>query len=843
MLSLLFFLVFIGFLAYRRSSRIEWTIGLTTVFFLFTLMADDGSVFMQLIWIIFGISAIVIGVPTLRRLLISNRILSLYKKLLPAMSQTEQEALDAGTVWWDGELFSGSPNWNKLLAYDAAKLTEEEKKFIDTTVEELCYKLDDWKISTELNDLPEDVWKFIKENKFFGMIIPKKYGGLGFSAKAHSDVVLKISSRSCAAAVSVMVPNSLGPAELLLRYGTDEQKNHYLPRLAVGADVPCFALTSPEAGSDASSIPDMGIVCRQEYKGQKDVLGISLTWDKRYITLGPVATVLGLAFQLYDPKNLLEKGERLGITLALIPTDHEGVIIGRRHHPLDIGFQNGPNSGKDVFIPMDMLIGGVARVGQGWRMLMECLAAGRTISLPALSVGGAKFSARTMGAYARIRKQFNTPIGYFEGIEEPLARIGGYAYMMDAARNMGLSALDDGESPSVISAILKYNLTEMMRKAVNDAMDIQGGSAICLGPHNVLGKLYHAIPISITVEGANILTRSLIVFGQGAIRSHPYVLKEMNAAKNPNQDAASKDFDNAISGHVSFIMANYVRTLYLGLSGSRFVKVPVTGPTEIYFKHLTRFSSAFAIVADCAMLTLGGALKRKEKISGRLADVLSMLFLASSALKRFEEQGQQEKDLPFVKWAVEDCLYNIQEALFGICRNFPNRIIAKVLYYTMFPLGRRFAKPNDETGRRVARALLERGERRDRLTAGVFVARGQNEAVGRMEAALLLVDEADKIEKKINRAKKQNELFGNNFDQLIIQAKEKNIITADEAEKMSVYYKLRTQIIAVDDFAANEFKIIHKDDFMPDITPTKQKNDFTPKELNPTREELKNGGS
>ncbi len=812
MFSLLLFLVLVGFLAYRRSSRMEWVIGLAALFLLYTLMADDGSTLMQLIWIIFGLSAVIIGVPILRRLLISDRILALYKKILPPMSQTEQEALEAGTVWWDGELFSGSPDWKKLHAYPSAKLSAEEKAFVDNTVEELCYKLDDWKISAELNDLPEEVWQFIKDNKFFGMIIPKEYGGLGFSAKAHSDVVLKISSRSCAAAVSVMVPNSLGPAELLLRYGTEAQKNHYLPRLAVGDDVPCFALTSPEAGSDASSIPDMGIVCRQDYNGEKSVLGISLTWDKRYITLGPVATILGLAFQLYDPKNLLEKGENLGITLALIPTDHQGVVIGRRHHPLDIGFQNGPNSGKDVFIPMDMLIGGVERVGQGWRMLMECLAAGRTISLPALSAGGAKFSARTMGAYARIRKQFKTPIGYFEGIEEPLARIGGYAYMMDAARNMGLSALDDGESPSVISAILKFNLTEMMRKVVNDAMDIQGGSAICLGPHNVLGKLYHAIPISITVEGANILTRSLIIYGQGAIRSHPYVLKEMNAAKNSDHEAAAKDFDAAICGHISFSMANYSRTLFMGLSGSRFVESPVTGPTELYYKHLTRFSAAFAMVSDFSMLTIGGALKRKEKISGRLADVLSMLFMASSALKRFEEQGQVEKDLPFVKWAVEDCLYNIQEALFGICKNFPNRIVARVLYYTIFPLGRRFAKPNDETGRRVARALLEQGERRNRLTQGVFVASGEHEAVGRMEAALLLVDEADKIEKKIYRAKKQNQLFGDNFMQLIIEAKEKSIISTDEAEKMSHYYKLRTEIISVDDFAPNEFKITRTDD-------------------------------
>ncbi|HFE36878.1 MAG TPA: acyl-CoA dehydrogenase, partial [Gammaproteobacteria bacterium] len=590
----LLFIVIFGTLAYRRAKASVWTVSFGVYLAILSVFYEVGLCLTTL-WSLFAIYAVIVNVPVVRRMLITNHILRLFKKILPPMSSTEKEALDAGTVWWDGDLFSGKPDWQKLLKHDTAKLSAEEQAFIDGPVNELCALIDDWKISQDLNDLPPEVWQFIKENRFFGMIIPKKYGGLAFSALAHSAVVMKISTRSVAAAVSVMVPNSLGPAELLLRYGTEKQKDHYLPRLANGREIPCFALTSPEAGSDASSIPDYGIVCKGDFADQTNVLGIRISWNKRYITLGPVATVLGLAFQLEDPDGLIGDTKNLGITCALIPTDHPGVNIGRRHHPLSIGFQNGPNSGDDVFIPMDWVIGGVEQAGHGWRMLMNCLAAGRSISLPALSVGGAKFTCHAIGAYARIRKQFKMPIGRFEGVEEPLARMAGYAYMMDAARTLTASALDHGESPSVLSAVLKYQLTERMRRSVNDAMDVQGGSGICLGPNNILGKLYHAIPISITVEGANILTRSLIVFGQGAIRCHPYVLQEMHAATETDKRKAAIQFDEAFSGHVLFALSNFTRSLVMGLTNSHFVSTELDIELQHYYKTLTRFSSGFAL--------------------------------------------------------------------------------------------------------------------------------------------------------------------------------------------------------------------------------------------------------
>ncbi|HYL19990.1 MAG TPA: acyl-CoA dehydrogenase, partial [Burkholderiales bacterium] len=502
-------------------------------------------------------------IPQLRRALLSDPLLGWFRKVMPQVSQTEQEALEAGTVWWDGDLFSGKPDWNKLLAYPKPTLTSEEQAFVDGPVEELCRMCDEWQISYELNDLPPEVWQFIKDQGFLGMIIPKRYGGMGFSALAHSEVIMKLGSRNATACVSVMVPNSLGPAELLLHYGTEEQKNYYLPRLAKGLEMPCFALTGPEAGSDAGAIPDFGVVCKGVHEG-KEVVGFRVTWEKRYITLGPVATLLGLAFKLYDPDHLLGQHEDLGITVALIPTKHPGVNIGRRHFPLNGSFMNGPNSGKDVFIPLDWVVGGRDYVGQGWRMLMECLAAGRAISLPSSTTGGAKTAVRATGAYSRVRSQFRVPIGKFEGVEEALARMGGNLYVMEAARLMTAGAVDLGEKPSVVSAIVKYHCTERARQVVNDAMDVHGGKGICLGPNNYLGRGYQQIPIGITVEGANILTRSMIIFGQGAIRCHPYVLREIAATREADPASASRAFDEALWGHVSFVVRNVVHSLWLG---------------------------------------------------------------------------------------------------------------------------------------------------------------------------------------------------------------------------------------------------------------------------------------
>ncbi|HEO66108.1 MAG TPA: acyl-CoA dehydrogenase, partial [Spirochaetes bacterium] len=521
-------------------------------FYPFTDQQFNLTVFQSFLafWIPFGIIALLFNIPILRRVLLMNPIRYFLKKSMPAISQTEKEALEAGTVWWDAELFSGKPDWNTLMAYPAPQLSAEEQAFMDGPVNEFCAMLSDWKINHEDYDLTPKAWQFLKDKGFFGMIIPKKYGGLEFSALGHSCVVMKIASRSTSGTVTVMVPNSLGPAELLLKYGTEEQKDHYLPRLAKGREIPCFALTGPEAGSDAGSMPDTGIICHSDFEGKKDVLGIRLNWDKRYITLGPVATVLGLAFKLYDPDHLLGDKEELGITLALIPTNTPGVSIGSRHVPLNQFFQVGPNWGKDVFIPMDWIIGGTDRVGQGWRMLMESLAAGRSISLPALSTGGGKMVCRATGAYSRIRKQFKIPIGRFEGIEEALARMAGNTYTMDAARSLTCVALDMGEKPSVISAIVKYNLTETLRQVMNDSMDVQGGSGICMGPGNLWASTYQGVPVSITVEGANILTRSLIIFGQGAIRCHPYALKEIQAIANPDSSVASKEFDATFFRHL-----------------------------------------------------------------------------------------------------------------------------------------------------------------------------------------------------------------------------------------------------------------------------------------------------
>ena len=763
-----------------------------------TVFLESSPALLALGW---SVSALLmaLAITPLRRSFISDRILPLLRSAMPAMSQTEREALEAGTVGWDAELFSGRPDWRKLLDTPVPCLSAEEQAFVDGPVEELCRMLDDWRITQEDFDLPPQVWAFIKEKGFFGMIIPKRYGGLEFSALAHSAVVMKIATRSITAAVTVMVPNSLGPAELLLHYGTEEQKNHYLGRLACGEEVPCFALTGPEAGSDAGSIPDTGIVCRGEFAG-KETLGIRLNWDKRYITLGPVATVLGLAFKLYDPDGLLGSRQELGITCALIPTGTPGVEIGGRHFPLNIAFQNGPNRGRDVFIPMEWIIGGAERIGQGWRMLMESLAAGRSISLPALSTGAGKLVCRATGGYARIRKQFKTPIGRFEGVEEALARMAAYTYMMDAARTMTAGAVDNGEKPSVISAIVKYQLTERMRCIVNDAMDVQGGSAICMGPRNFIGRAYQSIPISITVEGANILTRTLIIFGQGAVRCHPYVLKEMRAVAEKDPQRASRDFDAAFFGHLGFTLSNAARALWLGLTGARWARVPVDGTPRRYYQRLTRMSAAFALAADVAMLVLGGALKRKEKLSGRFADVLSHLYLASAVLKRFEDQRRPDADWPLVQWACDDALYTIQESLDGVLKNFPVRWPALLVRALIFPFGKCYSPPDDRLGHQTANLLLAPSVARDRLTAGMFVPQGAHEPLGRIETALTQIEHAEAVEKILGDAVKAGVLPKAPLMALIDLALERNLIDNHAAEQLRSAEALRREIIGVDDF-------------------------------------------
>src|SRR6478736_6792516 len=724
--------------AYFALPLVAWTIAVALLGWGACALAGFSVTTNLVLAAAFVVAAAVLNLAFLRRALITNQILAVYRRILPDMSQTEKEAIDAGTVWWDGDLFSGKPDWDKLLAVPAPRLSAEEQAFLDGPVEELCAMCDDWEITHEHQDLPPQIWQFIKDKGFLGMIIPKRYGGLQFSALAHSAVVMKLSTRSGAAAISVMVPNSLGPAELLLHYGTEAQKDHYLPRLAKGLEIPCFALTSPEAGSDAASIPDFGVVCKGMYQG-KEVLGMRVTWDKRYITLGPVATLLGLAFRLYDPEHLLGDEKDLGITCALVPTNTSGVNIGRRHMPLNAAFQNGPNSGKDVFMPLDWIIGGREYAGKGWMMLMGCLAAGRAISLPTSAVGGTKALVRFVGAYARVRSQFRTPIGRLEGVEEALGRIAAHCYMMDATRTMTAGAVDRGEKPAVLSAIAKYHMTERARQCVNDGMDIVGGKGICLGPNNWIGRGYQIAPVAITVEGANILTRTLIIFGQGAIRCHPYVLREMRAAKEMSGAEAAREFDDAFTSHIGHVIANAVRAWVHGITTSRLAPTPRNGAPELmhYYRFSSRLSAAFAFLADMSMLGMGGALKRKEKISGRLGDVLSMLYLISCTLKRYEDQGRIKEDLPLVRWAVRDMTYHAQQAIDQILSNFPIKWMATLLRWTIFPLGMSFRPPLDARNRDCAQLVLTPGAARDRLTAGMYVSKSESDATGMLEAAFL----------------------------------------------------------------------------------------------------------
>jgi acyl-CoA dehydrogenase len=762
------------------------------------------SIIVVLVLIVLAAIATLILVRPLRRAYITKPIFATYRKLLPQMSDTEREALEAGTVWWEGELFRGRPDWQKLHAYPQPKLTAAEQSFMDNEVAVACSLVDEWQVSQELYDMPEAAWRHVKDAGFLGMIIPKRYGGLEFSAYAHSQVITKLSTRSSALAVSVMVPNSLGPAELLLNYGTEEQKNHYLPRLAKGIEVPAFALTSPWAGSDAASIPDSGIVCKGMWQG-KEVLGMRVTWDKRYITLAPLCTILGLAFRLYDPDRLLGGEEDVGITCALVPYDHPGVDTGRRHFPLNAMFTTGPTRGTAVFMPLEFIIGGPKNAGQGWRMLMECLAAGRSISLPSSNVGMAQLTARSVGGYARVRNQFKLAVGRFEGVEEALTRIGSYTYMMDATRKMTAGAVDLGEKPSVVSAIAKYHVTERARQVVNDGMDVIGGKGICLGPSNFLGRAYQQVPIGITVEGANILTRSLIIFGQGAIRCHPYLLPEMQSAQNPDPAKGLADFDRALWGHVGFTIRNGFYALWLGMTGSHFVPVPADVAPEMrrYYQQLTRFSSAFAFLTDITLLVLGGSAKRREKISGRLGDILSLMYLMSCTLKRYEDEGRQQADAPLAHWALWDAMYKAQQAFEGVIANFPIRFVGAILHRSIFPWGYPYVFPSDDLGHQVANALIGPSATRDRLTAECYLPTSEDEPVGAIELALQATLVAEPIEAKIREAEKAGR-FGDdpraNVRDIAIVAAEMGVITTAEFEIMKRRNALRDIVVRVDDF-------------------------------------------
>lgn len=801
-LALILTLAIVGGLFYFRASLLVWTL-LFAVGLAIVTKLSSATGLLTVEWVVFIIIAALLNISFLRRNLLAAPIFYLYSKIMPPMSETERQALESGDVWWEGELFSGKPHWKKLFRYPEARLTAEEQAFLDGPVQQLCEMIDDYQVATVDKNVPDNIRQFIKEHGFFGMIIPKKYGGLEFSQYMHGRVAEKLYSASITVGTEVGVPNSLGPAELLLHYGTEEQKNHYLPRLAKGDEIPCFALTGPEAGSDAGSMPDMGVVCHGEFDGKK-VLGIKLNFNKRYITLAPIATVIGLAFKLYDPEHLLGQDDEIGITCALIPRDTAGIEIGKRHWPANNPFQNGPIIGRDVFIPIDWIVGGPSMAGQGWRMLMECLSVGRAISLPSTGVACSKVCAMATGAYARIRKQFNVPIGKFEAIAEKIAAIGARAYMTEAAFKMTLAALNDNVVPAVPSAILKYHLTEAGRYVVNDAMDVHAGKAVMLGPSNYLVSGYHGVPIGITVEGANILTRALIIFGQGAVRCHPYVLKEMQAVGLPSQSKGLAQFNKAFFAHIGFFISNIVRSFWLGITGARFTRVCNHRGIKRYQQHLTRFSAAFALSADMAMFTMGGNLKRKELLSARFGDVLSYLYLSSSVLRRYVEDGLQSEDLPFVQWVLDDMLHNIQNSLDAIIRNFPNRIAAALLRVLIFPLGKWFRAPSDKVKLKISEELMNPNSTiRQRLIHGMFLPSSTAHPLGLLEEAFKQCYDTEEVEKVLLRAIKDGEVMAFSYEQRVEQAQQKGIITKRDAERLIAMNKVREPIIAVDDFEPN----------------------------------------
>ena len=804
LLWILVLVVGIAYLAHRRTAPLP-ALGVVAVYLLAMGAWSHAPGWLLLIfWVLIAVVALPLLLPDLRRQYFTKPLFSWFQKVLPPMSETERDAIDAGTVWWDGELFSGRPDWDKLLAYPKVQLTEEEQAFIDGPTEELCAMVSDWEIGQAM-DLPPAAWEHIKTHGFFALIIPKEYGGKGFSAYAHSQVAMKLATRSGDLASTVMVPNSLGPAELLLHYGTDEQRNHYLPRLARGDDIPCFALTGPLAGSDAGAMPDTGIICKGQWQGE-EVIGLRLNWEKRYITLGPVATLLGLAFKAHDPDHLLGDEEDLGISLALIPTDTPGVEIGRRHLPLGAAFMNGPNSGKDVFIPLEFLIGGQEMLGKGWMMLMNCLSVGRSISLPAVGTGAAKFTSLVTGQYAQVREQFNVPLSAFEGIQEALARIGGNAWLMDSARMLTANAVDLGEKPSVLSAILKYHLTERGRECISHAMDVHGGKGIIMGPNNYLGRSWQGAPIFITVEGANILSRNLMIFGQGAIRCHPFVLKEMALAGREDHDQALKEFDGLLMQHIGFAVSNAASTLVLNLGIGHFEKAPGNRLSQGYFRALNRQAAAFALLADLSMMLLGGELKRRERLSARLGDVLSHMYLASAALKRYHDLDSPDHLEPLFAWAMEESLGQSERALDELLSNFPNKILGCLLRVIVFPFGRRHTGPSDALDAEVA-AVIGRAKgdpTLEELLAGCYRPQSAEDPVGALQHAYDLLGASHPLQKKLHTALKSGQVKPTAGESAIDAALHAGVLQPAEAQTLRDAEAARRKVIDVDDFSKDE---------------------------------------
>ena len=813
MAELIFTLIFLAAvfgLAMNRAGLKAWAIAVA----LFTLSAQMGLVHGHLHWPHFPLWSLLgwlvagllfaASIPEIKRKYITLPAYRALKGAMPTISETEREALEAGTVGWDAELFSGKPDWSKLRRVAPITLTAEERAFLDGPTNELCKRLNDWRIRHELHDVPDDIWQFVCDNGFLGMLISKEHGGLGFSAQAQSLILGKISSRSPDGVTIVMVPNSLGPGELIEKYGTDAQKEHFLPKLARGEEIPCFALTGPFSGSDAASMRDVGVVARGMHDG-KEIVGIRLTWDKRYITLAPKATLLGLAFRLFDPDSLLGPTEDVGITLALIPTDHQGVEIGRRHLPAGAAFPNGPTRGRDVFVPLDWIIGGKERAGQGWRMLMACLAAGRSISLPATSAAAAKAMLRSSTAYARIRKQFNLPIGFMEGVEEPLARMIECAYELEAARAVTASMVSAGEKPAVISALLKYVSTERMRQSVNDALDIHGGRGICDGPSNYIQGAYQMVPVGITVEGANILTRTLITFAQGALRSHPYLFTEIEALQDEDRERGLEQFARTFDDHVSFTVSNAAGALFHNVTFGLFASFPPNaGRTRGWWRQLARASRSFALVADLTVALLGGGLKVKQKITGRMADALAELYLLSAVLKRYDDDGQPKEDESLVDYCATNCLYRFDQALLGVVRNFPLRWAAWLMAALVFPFGTRRAPATDKHGAQLVRAALQPGAFRDRLTRDIFISDDPADRSGLLDYTLAKAVASEAADKKLERAIRKGEVRRFHDRDWIADAEAKGVLDAAEARSLAELRDLVARVIAVDDFSAAE---------------------------------------
>jgi len=778
-------------LGYTGAPFILWT--------LLGLAACVGFAAPQWALITVAVIGVIFNIKPLRQALISSGLMKVMKGFMPKISDTEKTALEAGVVWVEKDLFSGKPNFKNILNEPYPGLTKEEQDFMNGPVERLCAALDDYKIWQD-RDIPADAWNIIKKEKFLGMIIPKEYGGLGFSALLHSEVIQKLAARSTPACVTVMVPNSLGPAELLIHYGTDEQKKRLLPRLAAGEELPCFALTEPTAGSDAGAMKAEGSL----FKGDDGKLYIKLNWNKRYITLAAISTILGLAFKLKDPQNILGKGTDLGITCALIPSNTAGVVIGRRHDPMGVPFYNCPTQGNDVVVSVDCIVGGIDGAGRGWKMLMECLAAGRGISLPAQSVGGAKLITRATSAYATIRQQFNVEIGKFEAIEEHLGNIGGMTYLMEAARKYICGALDQGIKPPVVTAIAKYNQTELFRKLITEGMDILGGAAISRGPRNLLAHAWIGTPIGITVEGANIMTRALIIFGQGALRAHPYAFKEVDAIEKNDAGA----FDKAFWGHVGHVVRNLFRSIILSLTRGKIASSPVGGPVAKHFKKLAWASASFAIMADIAMGSLGGTLKFREKITGRFADILSWMFLATATLRRYVAEGERKEDLPFVEYACTHAFNQIQEGFDLIFKNIgvPGMgwlFAGPIRWWSR--LNNIGAPISDKNTHTIANALQSDFNLRERLTEGLFISKDPADALTKYENAFKTVKAAESIIAKIRKAVKEGKLQKARMPQLVEQALKANVISQDDVGLLKKSEELRLDAIQVDDYSPEEY--------------------------------------